>query len=654
VAPFAVVSNVSERYAVGVDVGGTFTDAVALRTDGTMVTAKVLTTPEDRGLGVMAAIAALPIESTAIDVIVHGTTVVTNLLLERAGARVVLCATGGFSDILDLRRQDRASLYDLTSHHPASLVAPNDRVGVRERVEPQGVTVALTDVECARVVREVAALAPDVVVIALLHAYADPSHERQLAAALRQAIPTMMVVCSSDVLPEIREYERTATTVAEGYARPAVAHYMRGLRERLSTRGWPAPDVMTSAGGTVSAAEAAQQAASLSLSGPAGGVAGAAAFARALGIKQALTVDVGGTSADVGLILDGAPLLERGGMVAGVPIALPRVLIDTVAAGGGSIIHIDAGGALQVGPRSAGAVPGPAAFGRGERPTLTDAHVVLGHIAEGEWSGGVHVSRARAAAALQPIADRLDTTIERVALAACDTVDASMARALRRVSVERGVDPRHGALIAFGGGGPLHGCALAERLDLTEVLIPPSAGVLSAVGLAAAPRRRTVVRNAFGLAAELSRAGVRAWFDECAHALGVSATTVELTVRARFAGQGHDMDVSVFADDDGEALSARFRQVHERRAGFVLSQPVECISVCATEANLVRSIRFARASRDGRPEPTSGVDDGATLSRRVVGPAAIRTPDASIRVPAGWVADALPEGGWLCTRRGIA
>jgi N-methylhydantoinase A/oxoprolinase/acetone carboxylase beta subunit len=644
----------TDRYAVGVDVGGTFTDAVALHADGSIIIAKVLTTPDDRGRGVLDAIAALPIEHDKIETIVHGTTVVTNLLLERSGARVALCATAGFIDLLELRRQDRASLYDLTRHHPSPLVAAHDRVEVRERVEPHAVTIPLTDAECERVTRAVQALAPDVVVVALLHAYADASHERLIAKALQRLLSSIPVVCSSDVLPEIREYERTATTVAEGYARPAVAHYMAGLQSRLADRGWPAPVVMTSAGGTVSAGDAAQQAASLALSGPAGGVAGAAAFARSLGVVQALTVDVGGTSADVGLILDGAPLLERGGSVASVPIALPRVLIETVAAGGGSIIHVDAGGALQVGPRSAGAVPGPAAFGRGSLPTLTDAHVVLGHIAEGEWSGGVVVSRARAVAALQPVADQLDTTVDRIALAACDTVDASMARALRRLSVERGIDPRSGALIAFGGGGPLHGCALAERLGLTEVLVPPGAGVLSAVGLAAAPRRRTIVRNAFGLASALTSERVGDWFAEAGRALDLAADHIEITVRARYVGQGHDMDVAVVGTDDGDAIARRFREVHRRRAGFVLEQPVECISLCVTEATIARTINFARPSREAGSLPPQGVDDGLALDRRVCGPAAIRTPDASIRVPSGWSAEALPTGGWLCVREPVA
>ncbi|MCU0633932.1 MAG: hydantoinase/oxoprolinase family protein [Gemmatimonadaceae bacterium] len=636
---------------VGIDVGGTFTDAVVLRDDGTLAAAKVLTTPDDRARGVLDGVAALGLAPAAITAIVHGTTVVTNLLLERAGARVVLCATEHFTDLLDLRRQERASLYDLTAQHAAPLVPVEQRVAVRERAEPQGITQPLTDAECARVAAAVAALEADVVVIALLHAYVFPQHEQQLAIALRAALPGIDVVCSSDVLPEVREYERTATAVAEGYARPTVAAYLRSLEARLAERGLPAPEVMTSVGGTCASREAAERAAALALSGPAGGVEGAAAFARALGIAQALTIDIGGTSADVGLVLDGAPLLERGGDVAGVPIALPRVLIDTVAAGGGSIVRIDAGGAVQVGPQSAGAVPGPAAFGRGGiLPTLTDAHVVLGHIAEGTWSGGVAVSRARAEAALAPLAASLGESIAALARAVCDTVDATMARALRRVSVERGIDPRDGALIAFGGGGPLHGCALAERLGITTVLVPPFAGVLSAVGLAAASRRRTVLANALGAAREVTREHVDAWRRWSSDALGVDARSIVLTVRARYAGQGHDLDVSVLDGDSGEGIADRFTALHARRAGFTLPQSVQLVSVRATEQHAAHPLRFARAARGGEAVPPLEVDDGLALERSLVGPAVVRTPDASVRVPAGWRAVAMPEGGWRCTR----
>jgi N-methylhydantoinase A len=361
--------------AVGIDVGGTFTDLAAVAPDGTVQAVKVLSVPNDRAAGVLEALHVSTIAAASLAYIAHGTTVVTNLLLERRGARVVACATAGFTDLLELRRQERASLYDLTKHHARPLVAPADVIAVEERMGIDGVLLALSEQAIDAVVQAVCDRAPDTVAITLLHAYANPRHEQRLAEALRvrlgELLPTCDVICSHVVLPEIREYERMATTVAEAYARPAVREYLGTLASRLEAHGYPAPRVMTSAGGTLHATHAAEHAASLALSGPAGGVTGAAAVARAIGITRALTIDIGGTSADVGLIDDGEPLVERGGEVAGVPIALPRVLVEAVAAGGGSIGWIDAGGALRAGPESAGASPGPAAYGRGgERPTM--------------------------------------------------------------------------------------------------------------------------------------------------------------------------------------------------------------------------------------------------------------------------------------------
>lgn len=429
--------------SVGVDVGGTFTDLVAVDAAGRIAAHKLPSTPHDQSDGVAAALQSFAASGARASRFVHGTTVATNMLLERSGSRVVLVATEGFTDVLHLARQDRASLYDLSRHHPPPLVARQDSVGARERIGPEGVQLALDDLAVADVVARVRALAPDVVAVALLHSYADSRHERRLAAALRVALPDLDVVLSSDLFPEIREYERTATTAAEAYLRPGVARYLARLTAKASALGVPAPGVMTSGGGMHTVEEAVRGASSLALSGPAGGVVGAAAVLRAAGFPDALTVDIGGTSADVGLILDGEPLVEPGGRVAGVPIALPRVLVETVSAGGGSIGWVDDGGALRVGPRSAGAEPGPAAFGRGGlQPTVTDAHVVLGHITAAALSGGVTLDGAAARRAIDALAARLDTEPRRVAAAMLDIADAAVARALRRVSVERGVDPR--------------------------------------------------------------------------------------------------------------------------------------------------------------------------------------------------------------------
>ena len=638
--------------AVGIDVGGTFTDLAAIGADGVVEARKVLSTPADQSVGVAAALEAFGAPPGGIARIAHGTTVVTNLLLERRGARVVLCATEGATDLLELRRQERASLYDLSAAHPAPLVAPSDVVAVRERLEPGAVRIALTDAEIARVVEAVRARAPQVVVVSLLHAYADGAHERRLAsalhAALHAALPGAEVVCAHEVLPEIREYERTATAVAEGYARPAVATYLARLGRTVGERGHPAPSVMTSGGGMRTADEAARAAASLALSGPAGGVVGAAAVLRAAGFDRALTIDIGGTSADAGLILDGEPLVESGGDVAGVPIALPRVLVDTVSAGGGSIGWIDDGGALRVGPRSAGAVPGPAAFGRGgTQPTVTDANLALGRIVAHGMSGGVQLDVDASRRAVAALGDRLGADVERTAQAMIRIADAEMARALRRVSVDRGVDPRSCVLMAFGGGGPLHACALADLIGAAQVLVPPHAGVLSALGLAMAPERREAATSVMARTGHLDAARVTALTD--ALAARVEGAVRAWTARARYVGQGYELDIAVHPGDDGAVIASRFAERHRARYGFELAREVEVVAMRHTASSHAEAVRFARL---GATPWDAGMlrDDGSPCDAVVNGEAVITLPDATLYVAPGWTARALAVGGWLVER----
>ena len=623
-------------YSVGIDVGGTFTDLVAIADDGRVEARKVLSTPADQSQGVREALTALGAAPGDVGHIAHGTTVATNALLERTGARVVLCATEGATDVLELRRQERAALYDLTRHHSDPLVTHDRVVGVPERIEPQGLVKPLDAGAVRRVAQQVVERKPEVVAVALLHSFHDGRHERALGAALRSLIAGVDVVLSSDVLPEIREYERTATTVAEAYLRPSVGTYLRRVADDLVQLGFPPPAVMTSAGGMRTAADAAQTAASLALSGPAGGVHGAAHVAREAGIRDALTIDIGGTSADAGLVLDGEPLSEAGGTVAGVPIALPRVLVETVSAGGGSIAWADAAGALRVGPRSAGANPGPAAFGRGGTdPTVTDAHVVLGHIDESRMSGGVTLDASAAERALERLAKRLEAPVERVARAMIAAVDAAMARALRRVSVERGIDPRRCALVAFGGGGPLHACALATQLGMTRILVPPYAGVLSALGLAMATERRDVMRSVMQNAEGLDQATVAAMCEELA-ARAEGAAVRRWWVHARYLGQGHELDVPVTPDDDGGAVAARFATLHAARAGFTLERPVEIVTLRHAALGAPREVRLTGAGADG--------------AAPVRGPAIVRLPNAAMRVEAGWSAAALPIGGYIVER----
>lgn len=637
--------------AAGVDVGGTFTDCAAIDADGRLRTAKVLSTPDDQGAGVLAALQALAAPPGAVQRVVHGTTVVTNLLLERTGARVVLCATEGATDLLELRRQDRASLYDLAAQHPPPLVAAADVVAVPERRTSRGVERALEAAGIARVVEAVIARRPDVVVISLLHAYEDDMAERALAAALRAAEPALPVVTATEILPEIREYERTATAVAEGYARPRVTRYLERLTARLARDGFPAPAVMTSGGGMRRAGDAASRAASLALSGPAGGVVGAAAVLRAVDRDDALTIDIGGTSADAGLILDGEPLVEPGGVIAGVPIALPRVLVETVSAGGGSVAWIDDGGALRVGPRSAGARPGPVAFGRGgTEPTVTDAHVLLGRIRAGSMSGGLTLDVAAARAAVERLAARLGAGVEAVAQAILDAADAEVARALRRVSVDRGVDPRRCTLVAFGGGGPLHACALAEALSMPAVLVPPFAGVLSAVGLAIAPERHEAAMSLLRRADALTKSELAAHCAQLARA--VSGRDRRFTARVRYVGQGHELDVPVQEGDDGAALAARFAAAHEARYGFTLARAAEVVALRHVASEPARPALFARDPALPRFDEVALVDAGGPADGAAVsGPASIVLADATLWVAEGWHATALAKGGWLLERR---
>jgi N-methylhydantoinase A/oxoprolinase/acetone carboxylase beta subunit len=598
---------------------------------------------------VLGALRALGAPAAAVGRVVHGTTVATNTLLERSGARVVLCATAGAGDLLELRRQDRASLYDLAVHHPAPLVPAECVVDVAERMGPGGVSRPLEAIEATRVARAVAALAPASVAVSLLHAYADDAHERALAGALRSVSPACDVVLSSDVLPEIREYERTATTVAEAYLRPGVARYLARLAGELARGGYPAPAVMTSAGGMRRADEAGRSAAALALSGPAGGVVGAAHVARLAGYEDALTIDIGGTSADAGVVLGGAPLIEAGGLVAGVPIALPRVLVETVSAGGGSVGWMDSGGALRVGPRSAGARPGPAAFGHGgTEATVTDAHVALGNVHASPLSGGVRLDAGLARAAVARLAARLGATVERTATAMVAAADAAMARALRRVSVERGVDPRRCVLVALGGGGALHACGLADQLGMRAVLVPPLAGVLSALGLAIAAERREAVASVMRAAEALSDEEVGTLCAALAARAG-GGETREWWARARYVGQGHELEVPTAPGESGDEIASSFTATHQRRYGFTLDRPVEVVSARHAASGPAREVRLARrgAQRWGGAEL---VDRGGELDARVRGPATVALPDATLHVAGGWAARALPIGGWLVER----
>ena len=582
----------------GVDTGGTFTDVVD---DGGAIT-KVLSVPEDPARAVESGLGG-----RRPDLLCHGTTVATNALLERRGASVALVTNRGFADVIEIARQDRPSLYDQWADRSEPLVPRPLRLEVDGRLDAAG-----REIEAAG---EVPAVPDgvDAVAVCLLHADLDSSHERAAAAQLDAL--GLDVTSSSDVAPEFREYERLVTTVVNAYLRPACRPYLRRLRDLAGD-----VLVMTSAGGLVPADEAAELPVSLLLSGPAGGVRAAAAAASAAGFDDAVSFDMGGTSTDVCLILGTDPEPAPGRTAAGFPIRMPALDIHTIGAGGGSIARVDAGGALAVGPRSAGANPGPACYGRGgTEPTVTDADLLLGRIpADAAFGdlGALDVGAARDA-------------LERAgadAKGVVRVVDASMERAVRLVTVERGVDPSGLALVAFGGAGPLHACAVAEALDMAAVVVPPRAGVLSAVGLLTSPRQRELVRS---WPTPADHGGVDEALEKLAaearSAVGGVDAEVVTALDCRYAGQSHELTV---------ASVDAFAEEHRRRNGY--SRPEAPVEVVALRA------------RGRRPAPLSYDELGPAGERATAtGPTVLAEPDCTVWVPDGWTAEVGGGGAWI-------
>jgi N-methylhydantoinase A len=576
---------------LGVDVGGTFTDAVALGGDGEIRTAKVLTAVRQEE-SVIAAARAAGVED--VERFAHGTTVATNALLERKGARTSFVTTAGFEHLLHLRRQTRADLYRLCAAHSEPLVPLERCFGVRERIGPDGVLEPLE-------LESLAEIDAEAVAICLLHAYRDPSHERAVADELRRRLPDAHVVASHEVAPEFREYERASTTAADAYLGPVASRYLGALTGACAEAGLPEPLVMRSSGGVASPAEAAAHPATILVSGPAAGVVGAAHVAALAGIEDAIAFDMGGTSTDVCLIAGGRAerATERG--VGGLPIRLPTVDLHTVGAGGGSIVWRDAGGAVRVGPQSAGAEPGPACYGRGgTEATVTDANLVLGRLPE-TLAGGVELDREAAERALGDV-DPADVVA---------VVNAEMLRALRVVSVERGHDPANFALVAFGGAGPLHACELADELGVGTVLVPAAAGVLSALGLVASEERRDSVTShlvPLAAAGELPREG---------------------EADLRYAGQSFELTVPL--QDD---LAAAFHAAHEELYGFAdRDREIELVAVRTAEI---------------RPGPE--VTLRAARSVEVEGPRVLALSGATVWVPAGWRGATDPYGTLILER----
>jgi len=583
---------------VGVDTGGTFTDVV----DDKGSVAKVLSVPDDPARAVAAGLAGrFP------DLLCHGTTVATNALLERRGAEVALVTNRGFADVIEIARQDRPALYDLWADRPEPLVRRHLRLEIDGRLDADG-----QELEPVGDAPEVPAGA-EAVAVCLLHADLNPAHEQAVAGELSRR--GLDVTRSSEVAPEFREYERMVTTVVNAYLRPACRPYVRRLGELAGE-----VLVMTSAGGLVPAEEAAEMPVALLLSGPAGGVRAAAAVAATAGFADAVSVDMGGTSTDVCLVLGTDPEPAPGRTAAGFPIRLPALDIHTIGAGGGSIARLDPGGALAVGPRSAGADPGPACYGRGgTEPTVTDADLVLGRIPAAATFGDLG---ALDPAPARPALEDPGVTAEGVV----DVVDAAMERAVRLVTVERGVDPSSLALVAFGGAGPLHACTVAAALGMAAVVVPPRAGVLSAVGLLTSPRQRELVRS---WPTPADRTGLDEALEKLARearsAVGGSGAEVTTALDCRYAGQSHELTVARVDD---------FPDEHRRRNGYARPDaPVEVVALRA---------------RARRPAPVGYDYLGPAGERRpATGPAVLAEPDCTVWLPEGWTAEVGGGGAWI-------
>ncbi len=667
---------------VGIEVGGTFTDLVAV--DGSRVeVAKVPSTPHSPDIGAYAALGAAGIPAADVVDLVHGSTVATNAILERKGARVAFVTTEGFRDILFLQRHDRRNIYDLRYAKPKPPVDRRDCFAVAERVDAAGnVILPLDDAAVRRdLLPALAAGGYDAVAICLLSAYVAPEHELRLEAMIGAALPSLRIACSHRVASEFREFERASTTVLSAYVQPVIDRYLDRFEATLAEAGFHGHfSVMQSNGGRLPAVAMRQTAITALFSGPAAGVVGAIRQAGRSGRGNLITFDMGGTSTDVSLVVNGEASLSPETEIDGLPIRTPVLDIVSVGAGGGSLVWIDDGGMLRVGPRSAGAMPGPACYGRGgTEPTVTDAHVVRGTIRPDAFLGGaMRLDTAKAHAAFTGIAARLGMDVTAAAAAAIRLAVANIVRAVQLVSTERGRDPRDYALLPFGGAGPLLAAEIAEELGLSEILVPPNPGVVSALGLLSADfvrvagvTRRTrlddgapaVLRDAF---AQFQQTAIAEFRDMGLH----GALSFTLTADMRFVGQAFEIPVDIDPADlptlTAADLADRFTAAH-RRVYFHGGEPGRVVEIVGLRFGVRRPLE---ALPDFRERPTTMVQPpsvpvhigGATVTARLIdaakletnvpvaGPALLEGYSSSTWVPPGWTAIRDAQGNVLMRR----
>ncbi len=683
-------------HIIAIDTGGTFTDVVAL-VAGELRVVKIPSTPDDPARAVLAGIEAAlghagssatkdRSRASASDgdaavsssvaagaapfSLVHGSTVATNALLERRGARVALVTNAGFEDILEIGRQNRPQLYALSGDRPPPLVPRERRIGVRGRVGPDGEEIEPVDANELRMLVERIGAA-DAIAICMLHSYANPAHERAVAAAL--AATGLPISVSCELLPEFREYERTATTVVNAYVAPLMDRYLGRLAR---DSGAARIRIMGSGGGAFAVERARREPVHTILSGPAGGVAGALAIAQRAGIDRVITFDMGGTSTDVSLC-PGRPLHTREFTIAGLPVAVPVLDIHTVGAGGGSIAHLDAGGALRVGPASAGAVPGPICYGRGgTRITVTDANVWLGRLPPAKWEHRLSEAEASAgldrdaiAEPLGQLAQVLGTNADAAAEGVIAVVNATMERALRVISVERGNDPANFTLVPFGGAAGLHAAELADRLGIPRLLIPPDPGVLSAFGMLVAPIRKEAARSILRTAPEigsglddlfsdLERSALEAMSEE---GVPVASVQVHRRIDARYRGQSFELTVDAADWVDTFHRAHRARYGYDRREAIVEAVTLR-VEALAPGAG-VAPVEKARPTDPGGPgshttvrhagrrlEAVMVARSALTPGRRIEGPVVIVEYTSTTWLPPGWTGEVRDDGALLAQR----
>jgi N-methylhydantoinase A len=575
---------------VGIDVGGTFTDVVAGDASGAVSSCKVPTTPAQPALGVMRGLAALAPSTGPWASLAHGTTLVTNAIVERRGAPVGLITTRGFRDVLEIARQNRSHLYRLDLPAKPEPLVPRDlRLEITERIGPDGAVLeplALSEVPA--LVAHFAARGIESVAVCLLHAYAEPAHEQALRRMLEPHFRHLSV--SSEINAELREYERTCTTVLNAIVMPLAADYLDDLVGRLGEHGTASLHLLHSAGGMMSVHAARTRPLAMAMSGPAAGVAAAAHTARALGIARAVAFDMGGTTTDVCLIADGVPETAGQRRLGEYPVRLPMLAVESIGAGGGSIARVDATtGALTVGPESAGALPGPACYGRGgDQATVTDANLVLGYLdPERIYGGSIRLDPAHAHSAIEAVARRLGLSVMAAAHGIVEVANASMLRALRLVSVQRGYDLRHFSLIAYGGAGPLHAGALAREAGVSRVVVPAHSGAFSALGCLVSPLRYDAVQTYRAALASWDRKVVEERLtrleQQCLDPLDGEADAargarIAWSLDLRYTGQSYEIAVP-YADGTAAALREAFEARHRQLYGYATGESVECVNL---------------------------------------------------------------------------